>query len=89
MYFDKKVYTSSELPSFEEARDALPSPIWDENPEWVELYWKAWEIAFSNLQSPPEGSPLVANWIDEGLSPQVFQWDTHFMAMFGRYAFHV
>lgn len=52
MYFDKKVYTPSKLPSFEEARNALPSPIWDENPEWVELYWKAWEIAFSNLQSP-------------------------------------
>lgn len=89
MYFYKKAYVPSELPKFEEIREALPSPIWDENPEWVELYWKAWEIAFSNLQSPPEGSPLVANWIDEGLSPQVFQWDTHFMAMFGRYGFHV
>ncbi len=89
MYFYKKAYVPSELPKFEEIKEALPSPIWDENPEWMELYWKAWEIAFSNLQSPPEGSPLVANWIDEGLSPQVFQWDTHFMAMFGRYAFHV
>ena len=37
MYFDKKVYTPSELPSFEEVREALPSPIWDENPEWVSL----------------------------------------------------
>ena len=89
VYFHKSAYTPSKLPRFEEAREALPSPIWEENPEWVELYWKAWEIAFSNLQTPPEGSPLVANWIDEGLSPQIFQWDTHFMAMFGRYAHHV
>lgn len=47
MYFYKKVYVPSELPRYEEARAALPSPIWDENPEWVELYWKAWEIATS------------------------------------------
>lgn len=89
IYFHRAAYTPSVLPRFEEVRGDLPSPIWDENPEWVELYWKAWEIAFSNLQSPPEGSPLVANWIDEGLSPQIFQWDTHFMAMFGRYAHHL
>ena len=89
VYFYKNTYTPSELPRFEEAKAELPSPIWEENPEWVELYWKAWSIAFSNLQAPPPGSPLVANWIDEGLSPQIFQWDTHFMAMFGRYAHHV
>ena len=89
MYFHKKTYTASTLPNFEKAKKELPAPIWDENPEWVELYWKAWEIAFSNLKSPDPNSPLVANWIDEGLSPQIFQWDTHFMAMFGRYAFHI
>lgn len=88
-YFYKKEYVPSELPRFEECRELLPQPVWDENPQWVELYWKAWEIAFSNLRQPPVGSPLVANWIDEGLSPQVFQWDTHFMVMFGRYAAHV
>lgn len=88
-YFYKKVYNPSPLPRFEEIRDSLPAPVWEENPEWVELYWKAWEIAFSNLKQPPVGSPLVANWIDEGLSPQIFQWDTHFMVMFGRYAAHI
>jgi len=41
---------------------------------------------FSNLESPPKGSPLVSNWIDEGFWPQIFQWDTNFMTMFGRYA---
>lgn len=89
IYFHKKEYIPAPLPSFEDSRAALPSPVWDENPEWVSLYWRAWEIAFSNLQQPPAGSPLVANWIDEGLSPQIFQWDTHFMVMFGRYAAHI
>ncbi|MBQ8365913.1 MAG: hypothetical protein IJX41_08555 [Bacteroidaceae bacterium] len=88
-YFYKKEYTPAELPTFGESRHLLPSPLWDENPQWVNLYWKAWEIAFSNLKQPPKGSPLVANWIDEGLSPQIFQWDTHFMVMFGRYAAHI
>lgn len=88
-YFYKKEYTPAELPTFGESRHLLPSPVWDENPQWVNLYWKAWEIAFSNLKQPPKGSPLVANWIDEGLSPQIFQWDTHFMVMFGRYAAHI
>ena len=88
-FFPKKEYTNSPLPQFSEIKDSLPQPVWDENPEWVELYWKAWEIAFSNLRQPPVGSPLVANWIDEGLSPQIFQWDTHFMVMFGRYAAHI
>ena len=88
-YFYKKMYSLAELPDYERSRGLLPSPVWDENPEWVELYWRAWEIAFSNLRQPPVGSPLVANWIDEGLSPQIFQWDTHFMVMFGRYAAHI
>ena len=47
VYFYKNTYTPSALPRFEEAKAELPSPIWDENPEWVELYWKAWEIATS------------------------------------------
>ena len=88
-YFYKKEYSPEPLPLYEESKGMLPSPVWDENPEWVELYWRAWEIAFSNLKQPPKGSPLIANWIDEGLSPQIFQWDTHFMVMFGRYAAHI
>ena len=88
-YFYRKEYKPSELPAFSAIKDSLPIPVWEENPEWTELYMRAWEIAFSNLKQPPKGSPLVANWIDEGLSPQIFQWDTHFMAMFGRYAAHL
>lgn len=89
MYFAKKVYIPTPLPVYEQIKNLLPSPVLEGNKEWVSLYWKAWEIAFSQLKSPEPASPLVSNWIDEGLSPQVFQWDTHFMAMFGRYANHI
>ena len=87
-YFSKKTYQGGELPTYADSKHLLPQPVLDKQ-EWVELYWKAWEIAFSRLQKPPLGSPLVSNWIDEALSPQIFQWDTHFMAMFGRYGHHI
>lgn len=84
-YFAKKVYTPAPLPSFKENRAALPSPILDGSPVYVELYWRAWALAFEHFKRPPVGSPFVSNYIDEAFSPSVFQWDTFFMLMFARY----
>lgn len=89
VYFVKKKYEPKPLPLYNNIKGLLPVPVIEDNSEWVDLYWKAWEIAFSNLQSPLESSPLVSNWIDEGLTDQIFQWDTNFMVMFGRYANHI
>ncbi|MBN9302544.1 MULTISPECIES: MGH1-like glycoside hydrolase domain-containing protein [Dysgonomonas] len=90
IYFaKKKSEIPSSLPQYEDIKNLLPVPILEENPEWEILYWKAWEIAFSNLMLPPEGSPFTAPWIDEGLSPQIFQWDTNLIMFFGRYAYHI
>jgi hypothetical protein len=88
-YFEKKVYVPQPLPTFAASRDQLPVPVYEARPDWINLYWKAWQTAFSHLRAPAPGSPFVSNWIDEGLCPQIFQWDTHFMAMFGRYAHHI
>lgn len=87
--FSKKQYTEESLPTFAESKHLLPVPVLEGKNQWVDLYWKAWEIAFSRLQKPPKGSPFVSNWIDEALSPQIFQWDTNFMTMFGRYGHHI
>jgi len=27
----------------------LPQPILPAHPDWVELYWKAWELAVQNI----------------------------------------
>lgn len=89
IYFSKKTYIPKELPKFENIKCELPSPILENNKEWIELYWKAWETAFSNLKTPSKGSPLVSNWIDEGFWNQIFQWDTNFMTMYGRYANYI
>lgn len=87
-YFSKKEYKSEPLPLFIDVKDKIPVPV-IENDKMKNLYWDAWEIAFKRLKQPEPGSPFVSNWIDEALSPQIFQWDTHFMAMFGRYAHHI
>jgi hypothetical protein len=88
-YFYKKKYDGAPLPEYETSKALLPQPILENKPEYIELYNKAWKSAFSNLQSPPEGSALISNWIDEGLCPQLAQWDTSFSIMFGRYADHI
>jgi len=84
-YFSKKRYVPMTIPTFENNRDQLPNPILDGNSEWIEMYWKCWEIAFRGIKSPPPGSPLVSNWLDEAFSENIFQWDTIFMMMFARY----
>ena len=65
IYFSKKNYTHKEIPAFETSKDKLPSPILEDKPEWVKLYWKAWELAFDHFKQPPEGSPFVSNYLDE------------------------
>ena len=85
MYFHKKTYVEQPLPSFDEARPLLPEPVLPSKPEWGAMYWKCWQLAFAHLRQPPQGSPLVSNWLDEAFSPNIFQWDTCFMMMFARY----
>lgn len=89
IYFPKKEYSRTALPTFEKNKSKLPQPILDSNKELVALYWKAWELAFEHYKIPPKGSPFVSNYIDEAFSPSIFQWDTVFMIMFARYAHNI
>lgn len=88
-YFYKKRYIHADLPSFEENRDRLPIPVIENNEEWTDMYWYAWEEAFKKLRQPFEGSPFVSNYIDEGFNDNIFQWDTNCMVLFGKYAHHI
>ena len=31
-------------------RESLPCPVFPAKPEWVELYYRAWELAFQNVE---------------------------------------
>jgi serine/threonine protein kinase len=84
-YFEKKSYSGANLPSFESCKDKLPAPVLEDDPHYVELYWKAWQLAFQHLKRPAPGSPLVSNFIDAAFGKNLYQWDTVFMMGFGRY----
>lgn len=82
IYFSKKTYEPRPLPKFDNTKDLLPNPIYDENPLWVETYWAAWEMAFKNFQAPADGSGFVSQFLDCAFNANLFLWDTAFQTMF-------
>ena len=82
MYFTGGPHMSSPLPRFETARNLLPAPIYDDDPELVPTYWKAWELAFRHFHQPAPGSKFISQFIDAAFNDNIFLWDTAFMTMF-------
>lgn len=82
LYFQKKSYEPKPLPVYAELAGQLPAPIFDAKPEWVSMYWKAWEIAARNFNEPKPGSGFVSPFIDAAFNENIFLWDTCFMTMF-------
>ncbi len=66
-------------------RSLVPEPIFDADPELVELYWRAWEIAHAHVKDSP-GAPHTP-YMDEAFwDDTVWIWDTSFMSLFCRYS---
>ena len=66
---------------------ALPKPILDGREDWIELYYKAWDLAADNINFAATSTGLVAEYMDEALTDsKVWQWDTLFIAMFAKYS---
>lgn len=84
--FINKEYDNKPLPNFSESKAALPQPVWDGHGDYLDCYWKAWEIAFSHMGQPKEGTGFVSDFIDAAFSDCIFMWDSAFMLMFGKYA---
>ena len=85
-YFAKQKYVPAPLPKFASTRDKLPSPVYEENTNWVAMYWKSWELAFRNFHEPASLSGFVSQFIDAAFNQNIFQWDTCFLTMFCNYA---
>lgn len=83
--FRQQSYSHQPIPSFLESKQLLPIPVLPERPEWVEMYWRAWELAWLHLQRPKTEAGFVANFIGTGLHPHIFMWDSAFMVLFGLY----
>ncbi len=67
-------------------RYLLPEPILEENPEYIDLYYKAWELAWQKITAGNSGNGFVDFYMDEGFNECIYQWDTSFMAVFAMYA---
>lgn len=87
LYFSKKSYTpTNTIPKYSELAKQLPSPIYDDNPELVRLYWRTWELASGNFYEPTPKNKFVSPYIDATFNNNIFFWDTAFMTMFLNYA---
>ena len=66
-------------------KSQLPKPIFDEEHQFIELYWKAWEYAWDHIYEKA-GAPQ-SPYMDEALTPKaIWIWDTCFMVLYCRYA---
>ena len=76
------------LPTYEEAKPLLPSPVWEGRDDVVACYDFAWRTAFSNLKKANNDSRFVSNYIDTAFNGYLFMWDSSFIVMFGKYGAH-
>ena len=63
----------------------LPEPVFDEKPEFVELYWKTWDFAWKNVVEIP-GMPQEKHMSEGFADDRIWIWDTCFMVHFCKYA---
>jgi hypothetical protein len=74
-----------ELPSFSEAREILPDPFWANHSTTIDCYWRAWELAFSNLKKHTLENGFAQNYCDTAFNGNLFMWDSAFIMCFGVY----
>ncbi len=80
------------IPSFAEAKTNLPEPILPGYAEWVGMYWRSWEIAWSHLQQPTPANGFIAPYLGDVCGQHLFMWDSALkmqFALYGRRAFNV
>lgn len=89
-WFWKKKYDQVPPPTFEQAKDRLPRPVWDGHQDAIDMYWYAWSVLFKVWLYPPggEGHFAVSNnlgfptWAGWG---STMVWDSAFILQFARY----
>lgn len=66
-------------------KELLPQPVFSKNPHLVDLYWKAWELAWGRVKF--QEGVFQSPYMDENLwDDTIWIWDTEFMVLFCRYA---
>lgn len=68
-----------------EEEGAIPVPVFDEKPEYVDFYWTAWEQARAHIKEQP--GLVQPRYMDEGFwDDAIWIWDSEFMVLFCKYA---
>lgn len=70
-------------------QEMLPRPYLKKDPEFVDLYYAAWKMAWQKISHGVPGSGLEASFMDEGFNEMIYQWDTCFMTLFGVYGIDI
>lgn len=66
------------------ALSAVPRPVYDARPELIELYDKAWELAYQHIDTIP-GIPAPVYMDEAHRSDRIWVWDTCLMGHFCKY----
>ena len=69
---------------FKAVVDELPRPVYDQRPEFVDLYYKAWELAYERIDTL-NGLPAPVYMDEAHMSSRIWIWDTCLMAHFCKY----
>lgn len=81
-FFSRKTYEDVPLIPFHSARSLLPEPICEKHQDYIECYWRTWELAYKNVCKPTKESGFVSNLVDAAFNQSIFMWDTVFITMF-------
>jgi glycogen debranching enzyme len=66
----------------------FPQPILPAHSEWVDLYWKAWELALRNVEHGSAHNGFADAFLGSAFSENIFQIDSCFIVQFARYGWH-
>lgn len=69
----------------QEWKSRIPEPVYEKHPEWLSLYWKAWELAHDHIKEIP-GMPQTPYMDEAFLDSNIWIWDTCFMALFCKFS---
>ncbi len=70
-------------------KDQLPTPVIENRPELVKLYYTAWEMAWNKIQQGTPKNDFESLYMDEGFNELIYQWDLCFITSFAVYGSHV
>ena len=73
------------VPPLEKFRGWLPEPIVDAHPDLIDLYWQSWRMAWEKLSFGNSLNGFAPAYMEEGYDELIYQWDSIFMSMYGRY----